>query len=131
MRATDNFRDHHRLAARAVFAEIEMVRVGNLIAGKVLLCLSFLLGSAFGLPVHANDEIVVVRPSAWASALDDWKTYRATQGYAISEIDAELGQPEILKRIRVKFKEQTNPTGTKFLMLVGDVDPRTEQSIPT
>ncbi|MFN3189664.1 MAG: C25 family cysteine peptidase [Aureliella sp.] len=82
--------------------------------------------------LSAGEEIILVRPSAWASALQTWKQYRETQGYEISEIDAELSQPELLNQIRSLAGSVPEPGGSPtFLLLVGDVDPRTEKSIPT
>lgn len=73
------------------------------------------------------DDAVVVRPADWSSSLEQWKQYRLQQGTQIYEVDAELGQVEIQKKIR-ELKSQ-HP-GIKFLLLAGDVSAQ-KTTIPT
>jgi hypothetical protein len=79
-------------------------------------------------PVLAVDA-VVVRPAAWASAIDDWKAYREQQGYEIAEIDAEIGRQAI--RAAIAQLAGLNPDKLRFVLLAGDVSPRSDLSVPT
>jgi Peptidase family C25 len=44
-------------------------------------------------------DVVVVRPSAWASALQDWKAYREQEGYRVIEIEPAATASETRTRI--------------------------------
>ena len=75
---------------------------------------------------HTADA-VVVRPASWASHLEDWKQYRASQGVQVYEVDAELGKEGIRQRSRdLKMEHES----VQFLLLAGDVT-ASSTTIPT
>lgn len=70
-------------------------------------------------PQLIADDVVVVRSSQWASAIDSWKEYRTSQGYSVFEVDAELGREGVRKAI---IEIAANSHGRlKFVLLAGDV----------
>ena len=90
------------------------------------------LAGAPTLPVATSAKpaiAVVVRPAAWSDALREWKAYRAAQGHAIIEVDAELGPVAIHSTIvrlatEAAQRQQTNPTerSVGYVLLIGDGD---------
>lgn len=68
---------------------------------------------------------IVVRPTAWRGALEKWKSYRASQGHQIKELDAELG-PEGLHSAIVQIcktaESREGESQVGYVVLVGDGD---------
>ncbi len=96
------------------------------------IALSFALGSfALGFattPAIAQDTILV-RPAEWTEAIQPWKEFRESQGHQFIEVDATPKTMELdsrLKEIYAKHHETL-----RFIVLVGDVDPRIQASIGT
>ncbi|MEZ6137236.1 MAG: C25 family cysteine peptidase [Pirellulaceae bacterium] len=61
----------------------------------------------------------MVRPAAWAAALESWKQYRMGQGYEIAEVDAALGRDQI--RAAIGELAAQSDGKLRFVLLAGDV----------
>ena len=85
--------------------------------------------SSIALPSAMAVDAVVVRPSAWAPVLQEWKQYRAGQGRSIVELDAELGREEIRSRIAELYFQ--HPARLRFVVLAADVSSGENAGIPT
>lgn len=72
---------------------------------------------------------IVVRPSAWAPAIEDWKRHRAAQGYEIVELDSAIGKPAI--KTAIAAEHAAHSESTKFVLLCGDIGPVGENGIAT
>ena len=80
------------------------------------------------LPTFAQDTILV-RPAQWTEAIQPWKEFRESQGHEFIEVDANPKTLELdsrLKEIYAKHRETL-----RFIVLIGDVDPRIQASIGT
>ena len=89
------------------------------------------LAVAAAVPAHRALAVdaVVVRPAAWASAIDEWKAYREQQGHQIAVIDADIGSQGIRDAIAALASQY--PNELRFVLLAGDVSARPEVSVPT
>lgn len=74
-------------------------------------------------------DVVVVRPPQWSGALAAWKQYRETQGLTIAEMDSQVGRDAIVAQLSAL--KAANQETLKYVILAGDVDPRTPNGIPT
>lgn len=61
---------------------------------------------------------IVVRPVAFAPALEDWKKFRQSQGFRIVEIDTASEPEDLKKTVHQELKAST--TKRKFVVLAGD-----------
>ncbi len=74
----------------------------------------------------SHGDVVVVRPSAWASAIRDWITYREQEGYRVFEIEPATTASETRARIKDTLavslpSEPTNAFGQNpFVVLMSD-----------
>lgn len=80
------------------------------------LLLALLLGS----PQLDRPDTVVVCPGVFRRALQPWIDYRVQQGHRLSMVSAGLAPEEIRQQIRVAAEGG----GLRFVVLVGDADPR-------
>ncbi len=64
-------------------------------------------------------DVVVVRPAAWAFALEDWKEHRQSQGFQIVEVDSSIGRSEIRRAIETVASDSNGQL--RFVLLAGDV----------
>jgi hypothetical protein len=64
-------------------------------------------------------DAVIVRPSAWAPAVQAWKAHRASQGIDVAELDSGMGRDAI----RSTIAELANSSNgrLRFVLLAGDV----------
>jgi hypothetical protein len=81
-------------------------------------CLPILAVETLGADVPAAD-VVVVRPQAWSDAMKPWRAYREQQGYAVAEVDAELGRDAI--RAAIRSIAASSGGALRYVLLAGDV----------
>ncbi|MEZ6149767.1 MAG: C25 family cysteine peptidase [Pirellulaceae bacterium] len=79
-------------------------------------------------PPEAVDT-VVVRPAAWAEALQPWKAYREAQGHRIAELDSAADSRTLRAAIAQVAAAQTEPI--RYVLLAGDVSADAAVNIPT
>jgi Peptidase family C25 len=65
----------------------------------------------------AKPTVILVRPSAWAESLAEWKTYRSPE-YQFVEVDSIASSLELRKRISTAARNCTSPAVA--LVLCGD-----------
>lgn len=95
---------------------------------QMILCGCFLSVWTYGTTLIAFDT-VVVRPAAWAGALDQWKAYRESQGHRVAEVDATADALTLRANIMKLAAQQAEPL--RFVLLAGDVTSRSDTSVPT
>ncbi len=87
------------------------------------------LAAADPLALQARSvDTVVVRPAAWAGALQPWKAYRQAQGHRIAEVDANPDAQVIRSAIARVAAAQADPI--RYVLLAGDVSADASLTIP-
>lgn len=107
------------------------MRTASAIGAVVFLSAMLLRASTAPATDAVATDVVVVRPEAWATALQPWKDYRQSQGYRVAEVDSAIGRTAIQAAIAGYAAKSGGRL--RFVLLAGDVTgPETaELNVPT